>query len=258
MNPKIKSSTLGKGYSRLKIRDWILSGVELLYRTMKIPGHHPWNVTAKEAVALQKKLRPRINLSKLPREPKTVAGVDVSYASASDTFYSGIVVLDLEDMAIVEEVTAQDEATFPYVPGLLSFREGPVVLKAFEKLKSTPDVVLFDGQGIAHPRGLGIASHMGLILNIPTIGCAKSRLCGEYQEPGREKGLFSYLSLGGSRIGAVVRTKTGVKPVFVSPGHLIDLDGSIEIVLQCCTRYRLPEPTRQAHLFVNRVRRSDL
>ncbi|RME01347.1 MAG: endonuclease V, partial [Calditrichaeota bacterium] len=139
--------------------------------------------------------------------------------------------------------------------GLLTFREAPVLLKAFEKLQHAPDVVIFDGQGIAHPQGMGLATHMGLWLGLPAIGCAKSRLVGEFEPPGRERGASSILRHHGVPVGAVLRTRTGVKPVFVSPGHLISIEESLSIVLQAAPRYRLPEPVRLAHLYVNEARR---
>jgi deoxyribonuclease V len=156
---------------------------------------------------------------------------------------------------MVDQVSVSERVTFPYIPGLLSFREGPVLLKAFEKLKSIPDVAIFDGQGIAHPRQLGLASHMGLFLAIPTIGCAKTRLVGIPQnETGNQPGDFSHLILNDDVVGAVVRTKKNVKPVFVSQGHKIGLERTIEIIIASCKGYRLPEPTRQAHIEVNRIR----
>ena len=224
---------------------------------MLIPPHHPWNLPPKEAIALQRELSHKVVLKQLERPPQIVAGVDVSYDRGSDLFFAGIILLTYPGMEPVEEATADSRVTFPYIPGLLSFREGPVVLKAFEKLKGSPDLIIFDGQGIAHPRGVGIASHMGLILDIPSVGCAKTRLCGDYDEPGMEKGDYSTLTLKGEEVGAVLRTRKGVKPVFVSPGHMIDIKSSTEIILACSLKYRLPEPTRQAHLLVNRVRRGE-
>lgn len=224
---------------------------------MDMDALHPWHLSPREVIDLQKKLREKVSLVPLKKEPGIVAGVDVSYDRGSDIFYSGIILLTFPGMERVEEVSAQGRVTFPYIPGLLSFREGPVVLKAFEKLKTVPDVVIFDGQGIAHPRGLGIASHIGLILGIPTIGCAKTKLCGDYLEPGIEKGDCSPLILGGEEVGGVLRSRRGVKPVFVSPGHLIDIKTAVNVVLECSVKYRLPEPTRLAHLLVNRARLDD-
>lgn len=222
---------------------------------MIISKTHKWDISPKEGIELQKKLTKEIKLIHLESLPKTVAGADVSYDRGSNIFFAGIVVLSFPGMEIIDEVSASGEVNFPYIPGLLSFREGPVLVEAFRKLETAPDLIMFDGQGIAHPRGLGIASHMGLLLNIPSIGCAKTKLCGDYSEPGREKGSYSPLLMKGKEIGAVLRTKSRVKPIFVSPGHLVDIRSCLDIVLTSSKKYRLPEPTRQAHLFVNRVRR---
>jgi len=222
---------------------------------MIIPETDRWNISPKEGIELQKKLRREIKLTPLGSLPETVAGADVSYNKGSNIFFAGIVLLSFPGMEIIDEVSAVGKVDFPYIPGLLSFREGPVLIEALRKLEATPDLIIFDGQGIAHPRGLGIASHMGLILNIPSIGCAKTRLCGDYDEPGLEKGSSSPLLMKGKETGVVLRTKDGVKALFVSPGHIVDIRDSMDIVLTCSKKYRLPEPTRQAHLLVNRVRR---
>ncbi len=221
---------------------------------MKIKELHSWDVSPEEAVAIQKDLRNQVKLAPLTAMPETVAGVDVSYDRGCDIFYAAVIVFTYPELEVIEKVSARDRVSFPYVPGLLSFREGPVVLQAFGKLKNAPDVVIFDGQGIAHPRGLGIASHIGLVSGIPAVGCAKSRLCGDYIEPGMGKGENSPLILGGKEVGMVLRTRRGIKPVFVSPGYLMDIPGSYQVVLGCCTKYRLPEPTREAHLLVNKIR----
>jgi deoxyribonuclease V len=216
---------------------------------------HQWEMQPKEAVSIQKGLRAKLKFQHLPKIPRLIAGADVSYDKGSDIFHAAIVLLSFPGLETVEEASASGRVDFPYIPGLLSFREGPIVIKAFEKLVNIPDVAIFDGQGIAHPRGIGIASHIGLFLGVPTIGCAKTRLVGEYDEPGMGKGDFSPLTRDGREIGAAVRTKRGVKPLFVSPGQMITIEESIDIVLKCSSRYRLPEPTRRAHLLSNRVRR---
>jgi deoxyribonuclease V len=215
---------------------------------MNIHHRHDWNLTPERAVALQKQLaselvtdRP-IALDAL----KLVAGVDVSVKN--DVSHAAVVVLAFPDLQPVETVTAAMPTPFPYIPGLLSFREGPVLETAFERLQHVPDAFIFDGMGIAHPRRIGIAAHLGLWLQKPTIGCGKTLLVGHYAEPGSEKGAYSDLIDRGQVIGAVVRTRTGVKPVYISPGHLADLPTSIELILRCATRYRLPEPIRRAHL----------
>ncbi len=155
---------------------------------------------------------------------------------------------------VTQSTTATAEAALPYIPGLLAFREIPVLLEAFRKLQVRPEAVICDGQGTAHPRGFGIACHLGLYLGIPTVGCGKSRLIGSYTEPGNPKGSATDLTHRGRRIGQVVRTRTGVKPVFVSPGHLVGFDEAVELVLRACSRYRLPEPVRAAHKLANETR----
>ncbi|MDG5467859.1 deoxyribonuclease V [Deltaproteobacteria bacterium IMCC39524] len=222
---------------------------------MKFSPLHSWNLSTKEAIALQKELAKHIVLHDfVPVAPRVVAGVDVSYAKIATQFHAAVVLLDYASMEILETAAASGDVNFPYVPGLLSFRELPILLQAFRKLKTVPNVILVDAQGIAHPRRLGLASHLGLWLDLPTIGCAKSRLCGEFEEPAPEKGAWTSLRDGEESIGRVLRTKNRVKPLYISPGHKIDCRRSGEIVLQCGRGYRLPEPTRQAHLLSNRVR----
>lgn len=223
---------------------------------MQILSLHSWDLTPSQAVALQRELAQRVDVRQPLTHCELIAGADVSYNRFSSTFYSGVVVWRLADGQIIERQGAVAETPFPYVPGLLSFREAPVLLQAFARVQSEPDVVMLDGQGIAHPRRLGLASHLGLWLDRPCLGCAKSRLIGEYKEPGRRAGSLAPLVHHGEIIGEVVRTKTGVKPVFVSPGHRIDPRSAVEVVLASCRGYRIPEPTRQAHLFVNALRRS--
>lgn len=176
---------------------------------------------------------------------KTVAGIDVGMKG--DMACAAIVVLNFPGLDVVEQTVAKRRITFPYIPGLLSFREGPVILDALDQLDREPDLLIFDGQGIAHRCRLGIASHIGLLTDFPSIGCAKSRLCGDYQEPDVERGSHVPLMDHGETIGAVVRTRTGVKPVFVSIGNRVDLKTSIDYVLECCRGYRLPETTRKPH-----------
>src|SRR3954471_23265946 len=218
---------------------------------------HEWDLTPREAVELQKRLRERVRITPLKKRVETVAGADISFNKFDPTIYTGIVVLRLPTLEIIEEVGIVSETKFPYVPGLLSFRESPSVLEAWAKLKTEPDVVMFDGQGIAHPRRVGIASHVGLLINRPTLGCAKSVLVGKYEEPERERGSWTEMVDKGEIVGAAVRTKKDVQPIFVSPGHLIDLEGAINLTLQCDGGYRQPEPTRRAHLLVNALRRGE-
>ena len=220
---------------------------------------HEWEMTPKEAVELQKKLRERVRLEPLKRPVETIAGADISFNKFSPVVYAGLVVMRLPSLEVVEEVGVVSETRFPYVPGLLSFRESPSVLEAWSKLKTEPDAVMFDGQGIAHPRRVGIASHVGLILNRPTLGCAKSVLVGKYEEPAPERGDWTELvdPKNGETVGAALRTKTRTQPIFVSPGHLIDLEGAVQLTLAADGGYRQPEPTRRAHLLVNALRRGE-
>jgi deoxyribonuclease V len=209
------------------------------------PAVHDWNLTPTEAVSLQRELAARVRIENHLTSVETVAGVDVGIKK--DTAIAAVVVLAFPDLKVLEYAIATGPVPMPYIPGLLSFREGPVILEAVDRLSVSPDLLIFDGQGIAHPRRLGIASHMGVLLDVPTIGCAKSKLCGEYSEPGEEKGDSSPLRHNEEVIGTVLRTRNRIKPVFVSPGHKIDFDKAVRYVLACCTKYRLPETTRWAH-----------
>ncbi|MEW6540329.1 MAG: deoxyribonuclease V [Bacillota bacterium] len=226
---------------------------------MKIHPLHPWTLEPAGARELQRELagllRFQLPLGLLVRH---VCGVDVSSARRDDRVYAAAVVLSFPELDLVEAATAASTTAFPYVPGLLSFREGPVLLEALQHLRRVPDVVLCDGQGAAHPRGLGIASHLGLFLDRPTIGVAKTVLVGEYHPPGPEPGANSPLVYRGRVVGAVLRTRRAMKPVFISPGHLIDLNTACELAFACCRGYRLPEPVRRAHLLSNRLRTGHL
>jgi deoxyribonuclease V len=222
---------------------------------MKIRRLHSWGLTPKEAVALQRELASQIDTRRPPTGCAVIAGADVSYSRFSNTLFAGVVVLNMADLTVLERQGIVRDVNFPYVPGLLSFRETPVLLDAFAKLKAEPDVVMIDGHGFAHPRRMGYASHAGLWLDRPTIGCAKSVLVGKYKEPGPKAGAVTPLMGGSDVIGEVVRTKNRVAPVYVSVGHKIDLRSAVELVLATCKGYRIPEPTRQAHLYVNELRR---
>jgi len=214
------------------------------------------SVTPKKAIELQKSLREKVRLEPLTKVPQIIAGCDVSMNRFSTDGFAGFMLLGYPDLKPIGESVVRGEITFPYIPGLLSFREIPLLLKAWEKLNPKPSLVVVDGVGIAHPRRMGIATHLGLILGVPTIGCAKNVLTGVYEEPNIEAGSFSYLHdpKTGERIGVALRTKQSVKPVFVSPGHLITLEDSIETIRSCVRGYRIPEPTRLAHNAVNRHR----
>lgn len=214
---------------------------------------HPWNLSTQEAGEIQKSLVGRLILEGEPHAD-LIAGVDCSYTRFSDDLYTAIVLYSLKKRMIVELATSCTKAEFPYISGFLAFREGPAVLAAWKKLKRKPGAVIFDGQGIAHPRRLGLAAHLGLWLNLPSVGCGKTRLCGTAREPDFEAGSYSRLLDGKEQIGVVLRTKAGVKPVFVSPGHLVSMEGSRNLILAACQGYRLPEPTRLAHIEVNRFR----
>jgi deoxyribonuclease V len=223
---------------------------------MEFTQLHSWDMTPAEARELQKALAARVDAS-TPLGPwETVAAADVSYNKYSEWLYAAVVVVRAGTFELVERVGVVGKATFPYVPGLLSFREAPVVLEAFRKLKARPDVVLCDGHGIAHPRRLGLACHLGLWLELPTIGCAKSRLCGTYDEPGPERGDRSPLVDRGEVVGAVVRSRSRVSPLFVSPGHRCDLESAVAVTLATSVKYRLPVPARLAHEYVNDIRRA--
>lgn len=208
---------------------------------------HPWDVSPKEAIAIQKSLMDRLILRDDFKEIKTVAGVDVGFEENNTITRAAIAVLDIETLELVESAIARRPTTFPYVPGLLSFREIPAVLQAMLELKETPDLLLCDGQGIAHPRRFGIAAHLGLLTDIPSVGVAKSRLIGTYDEVPVEKGNHVPLIDKGEQIGVVLRTRTNVKPLFISPGHRVGMESAIRFVMKCTTRYRLPETTRWAH-----------
>jgi deoxyribonuclease V len=215
---------------------------------MEIIRRHGWQVTPAEAVKIQAGLAGEISRTGSIENPRYIAGVDISVDRLEKTGTAAVVVLGYPGFEIAEVQVVTDRIDFPYVPGLLTFREAPLTLAACEKLTVTPDIIMVDGQGVAHPRRVGLASHLGLCLDTPTIGCAKSRLIGEHVEPGMEAGSYTDLSDRGEVIGAVVRTRSGVSPVFVSIGHRISLPSAIHWVMACCRGYRLPEPTRLAHM----------
>jgi len=214
---------------------------------MPVQYVHPWKVTTAEARAIQLKLARLVSSKNKVSRPKLVAGVDISAPRFQGRVRGTVVVLSYPELEVVEIGAVEQTVDFPYVPGLLSFRESPVILAAYEKLKSQPDLVLVDGQGIAHPRRFGIASHLGVLLDVPTIGCAKSLLCGTFGSLGAEAGSTAEIEHEGEVIGMALRTKTNVRPVFVSIGHKVDLAAAVSWVGKCCRGYRLPEPTRLAH-----------
>lgn len=217
------------------------------------------NITVTEAAALQKSMREKVVLQKPAGfEVKTVAGADISFNKFETTVYAGIIVLSFPELQPMHYALVQTEVSFPYVPGYLAFREIPALLKAWELLPQKPDVLIADGHGIAHPRRMGIAAHFGVLENVPAIGCAKKKLFGKYDLPPDEKGASTYLYDKEEIIGAVLRTRPNVKPVFVSPGHLLSISDSLHIIRQCMGKYRIPEPTRKAHELVNNFRKGIL
>jgi deoxyribonuclease V len=221
---------------------------------MKTKKLHEWDLSYTEARELQIRLAKRVRFTRIRKEPKVVAGLDCALSKDGKRIFAAVVVIELPNFKVIETVTAASKLTFPYIPGLLSFREAPVCIDAIEKLKARPDVFIVDGQGFAHPRRFGIACHIGVLVNRSTVGCAKSRLTGDFIEPGRTKGSYSELIDNGVEIGAVLRTRADVKSVYVSVGHKCTLDDAIRIVLDCTTRYRLPEPSRLAHQLVGRIK----
>jgi len=231
-------------------------------KPMQIKDLHGWNLSYSQARDCQKNLASKVQLVPLKKQPKLIAGIDCAFSKDGKKIIAAVVVLKLPDLTPVETTSALRQVTFPYIPGLLSFREAPVCIAAVEKLKTKTDLFIIDGQGIAHPRRLGLAAHLGLFFDKPTIGCAKSRLTGQFQEPPLEKGAYTLLKdkKGVKRdtqyetIGAVVRTRTNVKPVFVSVGNKCLLKDAIKITLSCAVKYRLPEPTRLAHQLVSKLK----
>jgi len=221
---------------------------------MEIRELHHWPCAPAEAIQLQRRLAPGVRLSPLREMVRWLAGIDVAFSRDGAEVIAGVVVWERRSGEVIETQVARAPCRFPYVPGLLSFREVPAVLAALRLLRREPDVFLCDGQGYAHPRRFGLACHLGLWLGRPTIGCAKSRLCGEHREPGPRRGSFRRLVHQGETVGCVLRTRDGVKPLYVSPGHLCDLAAAKRVTLLAATGYRLPEPARLAHQLVTGCR----
>ena len=216
---------------------------------------HSWDVGAQEALAIQERLRVQVCIAPLRAAPHLVAGTDVAYSVTTRRLYAAVVVVALPDLSVVDRAEATGEASFPYVPGLFAFRELPPLLDALGAMRREPDAILFDGHGIAHPRGFGLASHAGVLLDRPTVGCAKSRLVGEHGEVGRERGAYADVRWHGQVVGAALRTQHDIEPVYVSPGHLMDVASAIRLVLATTRRCRLPEPIRLAHQATTATRR---
>jgi len=216
---------------------------------------HPWDLSIKQAKETQLQLASNVLLEdKYPAEINYVAGTDVGFEDNGKITRAAVVIIDFKSLDHVESTLVRSKTVFPYVPGYLSFRELPAVLQAFEKITIAPDIILCDGQGIAHPRRLGIASHLGVLTGIPTIGVAKSKLIGTYKEPGPNKGNKSLLYDGKDKIGYVLRTRTNVKPLYISPGHKVSLTSVCDIVMKCITKYRLPETTRWSHHIASEIK----
>jgi deoxyribonuclease V len=218
-----------------------------------------WDLQPAAARRLQEELREKVIVAggPAPEAVRLAAGLDVSFDKEKGVLHAAVVVLELPKFNVVETGTAVLPATFPYVPGLLSFRESPVLVQALEKIQTEPDLLVFDGQGIAHPRGLGIASHLGVLFDRPSIGIAKSLLVGDYESPPPVRGGYSTLFYRGEPVGTVVRTRTGVKPVFVSPGHLVGIAEATRLALALSQKFRIPEPTRAAHNLCTALRRGE-
>jgi len=225
-----------------------------IFTRMKTRKSHEWDLSCKEAIEIQRQLASQVRFTAMKKRPKIIAGLDCAFSKDSKRIFAAAVVIDISDFSIIETATAARKVDFPYIPGLLSFREAPVCIDAIEKLKTTPDVFIVDGQGFAHPRRFGIACHIGVLVDKPTVGCAKSRLIGTFDEPGRLKGNYNQLLDEKEPIGAVLRTRTDVKPVYVSVGHRCMLEDAIRIILECTTKYRLPEPSRLAHQLVGQAK----
>ncbi|MDI6807702.1 MAG: deoxyribonuclease V [Candidatus Eisenbacteria bacterium] len=245
---------LGQIEKRLALRagesSYATSTFKKILPSMVREDLHPWNVSPREAFVIQHELRKRVIRKGRIGSPRLVGGVDASYLE-DGTIVAKAIVVSFPELELLDVEKSRLKVKFPYIPGLLTFREGPAIIEAVLSLTRSPDVVIFDGHGVAHPRSMGIASHVGVLLDIPTIGCAKKNLFGMYAPPAREKGAFSeILDKTGKRIGVALRTRSRVKPVFVSQGHRIRLADAINIVLACCPRYRIPEPLRLAHSIV--------
>jgi deoxyribonuclease V len=220
----------------------------IIINDVKIQNLHGWQISVAEAKQIQLKLASQVSRQSEPTKPRFVVGVDISAPDSRGIARAAAVILSYPELQVAEVKTAEDKLNFPYIPGLLSFREAPLVLDACRKLSINPDLIVVDGQGIAHPRRFGIASHLGLLLDMPSIGCAKSRLCGTHSPVPAEIGDYTNLTDNGEIIGVALRSKVDTNPIYVSIGHRIDLPTAIHWAMECCRGYRLPEPSRLAHL----------
>ena len=213
-----------------------------------------WPDNIAKAREIQRALKEKVKIAPPKKVPEFIAAADAAFSG--DIVFAAASLYNLSALTHLRDVFSETRARMNYLPGLLAFREGKAIMDAIRKLGISPDLILIDGHGIAHPEGCGIASHLGILLGIPTVGCAKSRLVGEYEEPAPERGSWTYLSLDGTKVGAVVRTRGNVKPVFVSPGHLMDIDSAVEIVLKCASGFRIPEPLRTADRISKEMKRT--
>lgn len=223
---------------------------------MKFTRLHNWTTDIREASRIQDNLRHFIEVKSVKKDYRLIAGADTAYSKRDSSVFAAVVVMRFPELVTVDRTRAQSMVTFPYQPGFFVFREGPVLIKALQRLQITPDVIMFDANGIAHEKGIGMASHLGLMLDIPSIGCAKKRLIGEFEDPDNELNATKPLMYKGKRIGEVIRTRVDVKPLFVSVGHKIDLESAVELVSSTTRGYRLPEPMRVAHILSNKMRRN--
>lgn len=224
---------------------------------MQIQELHTWPTTEFEAMAIQQTLSTHVRQAPLPPDCELIAGVDTAYQPVTNKMYAAAGVFSLSDMKKVDSARSSRTTEFPYIPGLHIFREGPVLLDAIRRLTITPDVIIFTGHGLAHPRLFGLASHMGVILGCPTIGCARRRLAGQFDDVGEEQGASSELILRNKQVGLVYRSRENVKPIFISPGHLCTISDAARIIIDCLRGYRLPEPLRYAHRMANRDKREN-
>jgi len=211
-------------------------------------------LTPTEAIAYQNELRKQVNIKPLNKPIRTIGGADISFNKYEETVYAGIVIFSYPDMKLIGQATAISRTSFPYISGLLAFREVPALLEAWEKIDIKPDVMVLDGQGIAHERRLGIATHFGLVTGTPALGCAKSRLSGTYDEPANSPLAQSKMYNQGEQVGVALRSKINCNPLFISPGNAVSMEQSVEIIINCIGKHRIPEPTRRAHLLVNQIR----
>ncbi|MFH1701170.1 MAG: endonuclease V [Candidatus Zixiibacteriota bacterium] len=217
---------------------------------------HAWDVDQPEAIVIQNKLRRQIQIRQLDKVVEKIGGIDIAFDQKSNLLIAGVCVFSYPRLRLIEQKTGSAMASFPYVPGLQAFREGSVVLKAFRELETSPDLIIYSGHGIAHPRKFGLASHMGLITGIPSIGCARKKLVGVFHDPGIRRGSYSDLLYDNVPVGIVYRSREEFNPIFISPGHLCDINGAREIVARCVSRYRMPEPLRAAHRLAGKRKRN--